>query len=65
MTKTFPLRIDENTHRKLKMLAAKNNTYVNTLILESIILLFYKYQTNVDDVEVDFDESEKYSVNNE
>jgi hypothetical protein len=47
------------------MLAAKNNTYVNTLILESIILLFYKYQTNVDDVEVDFDESEKYSVNNE
>lgn len=65
MTKTFPLRIDENTHQKLKMLAAENKTYVNTLIIESIILLFYKYQMNTDDVEVKFDESEKYSVDNE
>ena len=48
MIKTFPLRIDEQTHKKLKVLAAENDTYVNSLIIEALELLMQKYNDESD-----------------
>ena len=54
MTKTFPLRVDDETHKRLKILAAQKDTFVNTIIIEAIKLVLDKHES----------EHNKYSVEN-